>query len=296
MRALVTGASGFVGRWLTRHLAVRGDDVVAVDREEADLGDADALDRLVRDASPDAVVHLAAQSSVARSFAEPVETFEVNLLGTVRLLEAVRRNAPGARFVLASSAEVYGAAAPEDLPLRESAPLRPASPYAASKAAAELATLQSHRAFGLHAVVARSFNAIGPGQSPTFALPSFAAQIATIARGEAEPIIRVGNLGAERDFTDVRDVARAYALLVDRGEPGGVYNICSGEAISLHRALEMLIETSGVDVEVRVDPDRLRPNDIPRLVGDSSRLQGDTGWRREVALTRSLADVLGEQG
>ena len=294
MRALVTGAEGFVGRHLTRHLEARGDEVVALDRETADVCHAGAMRGAVAAASPDVVYHLAAQASVAASFADPVKTWETNVVGTVVLLESIRLAAPRARVLVASSADAYGSVRAEDLPILESAPLRPTNPYAASKAAQETAALQYHRAYGANVVVLRIFNTIGPGQSAAFALPAFAAQLAGIARGEHEPVLKVGNLAAERDFTDVRDVVRAYRLLAERAEPGGTYNVCSGGAVSMRRALEMLVETSGLGARIEVDPERLRPVDTPRLLGSNARLSEATGWAPEIPLARTLADLYAE--
>jgi GDP-4-dehydro-6-deoxy-D-mannose reductase len=295
MRVVVTGAGGFVGRHLVRELASRGADAIGVDRAEADVCDAGAVADLVARARPDAVVHLAAQSRAARSFADPAETLSVNVLGTLAVLEAVRRNAPHARLVVASSAEVYGAPPEGALPVAETAPLAPVNPYGASKVAQETVALQYHRAYGLDVVVARAFNAVGPGQSTDFALPSFASQLAAIARGEAPAVLRVGNLDAERDFVDVRDVARAYALLVERGAEPGTYNICTGVAVSIRQALDLLVAASGLDVRVEVDAARMRPADAPRLVGDPRRLASATGWRPELRLVRSLADLYAEK-
>ena len=295
MRVVVTGAGGFLGRRLVRELASRGAETVAVDRAEADVCDAAAVADLVARTRPDAVVHLAAQSRVAHSFADPGETFRVNVLGTVAVLEAVRRHAPRARILVASSAEVYGAVGADALPVAESAPLAPVNPYGASKVAAEAAAFQFHRAHGLDVAVLRAFNAIGPGQATDFALPGFAAQLAAIARGAAEPVLRVGNLDAERDLTDVRDVARAYALALERGEAGGVYNVCSGTAGPIRRALEALVAASGLEVRVEVDPSRLRPVDVPCVYGSPRRLAVVTGWRPEVPLERTIADLYAER-
>jgi GDP-4-dehydro-6-deoxy-D-mannose reductase len=295
MRVVVTGAGGFLGRHLVRELASRGAETVAVDRAEADVCDAAAVADLVARARPDAVVHLAAQSRVAHSFADPGETFRVNVLGTVAVLEAVRRHAPRARILVASSAEVYGAVGADALPVAESAPLAPVNPYGASKVAAEAAALQFHRAHGLDVAILRAFNAVGPGQATDFALPGFAAQLAAIARGAAEPVLRVGNLDAERDLTDVRDVARAYALALERGESGGVYNVCSGTAVPIRRALEALVAASGLEVRVEVDPSRLRPVDVPCVYGSPRRLAAATGWRPEVPLERTIADLYAER-
>ena len=295
MRVVVTGAGGFLGRHLVRELASRGVETVAVDRAEADVCDAAAVADLVARTRPDAVVHLAAQSRVAHSFADPGETFRVNVLGTVAVLEAVRRHAPRARILVASSAEVYGAVGADALPIDESAPLAPVNPYGASKVAAEAAALQFHRAHGLDVAVLRAFNAVGPGQATDFALPGFAAQLAAIARGAAEPVLRVGNLDAERDLTDVRDVARAYALALERGEAGGVYNVCSGTAVPIRRALEALVAASGLEVRVEVDPSRLRPVDVPCVYGSPRRLAVVTGWRPEIPLERTIADLYAER-
>jgi GDP-4-dehydro-6-deoxy-D-mannose reductase len=295
VRVLVTGARGFVGRYVAAEIERRGGEVVAIDRADADVCDGPAIAALVAGTRPDAVVHLAAQPRVAASFADPAGTFRTNVLGTVAVLEAVRAHAPRARLVVASSAEVYGAPRAVDLPLAEAAPLAPVNPYGASKVAQEAVALQYWRGFGLDVVVTRVFNAIGPGQSTDFALPSFAAQLGAIARGEAPAVLRVGNLDAERDLTDVRDVARAYGALVERGEPGGVYNICSGVVLSMREALDRLVAASGVDVRVEVDAARLRPSDAPRLAGDASRLAAATGWRPEIPLDRTLAELYAEQ-
>lgn len=294
MRVLVTGARGFVGRHVVAELERRGAETIAVDRGDADVCDASAIATIVAGARPDAVVHLAAQPRVAASFADPLGTFRTNVLGTVVLLEAVRAHAPRTRVVVASSAEVYGAPGAEELPLVETARLAPINPYGASKVAQEAVALQYWRGFGLDVVVTRVFNAIGPGQSIDFALPGFAAQLAAMARGEAAPVLRVGNLDAERDFTDVRDVARAYAALVEHGEPGGVYNICSGTVLSIREALDRLVAASGLEVRSEVDASRRRPSDAPRLAGDSSRLTAATGWRPEISLDRTLAELFAE--
>jgi GDP-4-dehydro-6-deoxy-D-mannose reductase len=287
-RFLVTGADGFVGRHVVAWLESSAASVVAVDRDACDVRDGDAVARLVARAAPSAIVHLAGSASVARSFDDPLGAFSTNLLGTVAVLEAVRRHAPLARVVLASSAEVYGAVAPDELPLDEETPTFPASPYASSKMAAETAALQYHRAFGLDVVVARLFNAVGPGQHPRFALPTFAARLDAIARGDAEPIVAVGNLEAVRDFVDACDVARALAMLAERGAAGEIYNVSSGHGTTLGAALDMLLEASGVEARVVVDESRLRPTDAPRLVGSNRKLHLATGWAPEIPLRASL--------
>jgi GDP-4-dehydro-6-deoxy-D-mannose reductase len=290
MRVLITGADGFVGGHLRDHLGERGDTVAGVDRARADVRDAEAMRRAVREATPDVVFHLAAQPHVAKSFQDPIGTFSVNVLGTVAVLEAVRAESPRARVVVASSAEVYGRARAEELPLVERSELRPATPYAASKVAQEVCAHQYRRSHGLDVVVVRSFNAVGPRQSTEFALPAFASQLARVAHG-AEPVLRVGNLSAERDFTDVRDVARAYRLLAEKGAPGDTYNLCSGRAVAIHDALEVLIRASGLDVRIEIDPARMRPVDTPRLVGSYARLREAVGWEPEISLERTMEDL-----
>jgi len=290
MHVLTTGSDGFIGRHLGNYLAERGDTVVGLEGARVDVRDLATMREAVREARPDAIVHLAAQSHVGRSFESPIETFDVNVLGTAAVLEAVRHEAPSARVVVASSAEVYGAAAGGDLPLDETTDLRPVSPYAASKVAQEVVAMQYQRAFEIDVVVIRLFNTIGPGQSTAFALPAFASQLAAIADG-AEPVLRVGNLAAERDFTDVRDVVRAYALALSANTPSGIYNVCSERTISIRDALALMIETSGLDVHVEVDSARFRPVDVPRIVGSAERLRRATGWEPTIALRQSLADL-----
>lgn len=303
MRILVTGAAGFVGGHLLRELDAAGartwagslDGLPPSEGAPAgtewvalDVTSDESLRAAVERARPDGVVHLAAQSSVGASFGDPAGTWEVNATGTLRLLQAV---SPSTRLLLVSSAEVYGAVPEEEQPIAEDRPLRPASPYAASKAAAEMATVQAALAGGARAVVARSFNHTGPGQDARFALPSFAAQLAAIADGAAAPVLRVGNLEARRDFLDVRDVVRAYRVLLERGEPGRAYNVCSGRAWSLCELVERLVALSGTETRVEVDPERVRPVDIPLLVGDAGRLRA-LGWEPEIPLEKTLRDLL----
>jgi GDP-4-dehydro-6-deoxy-D-mannose reductase len=294
MRVLVTGAGGFVGRHVLAALEAAGHEGIAAggpgDRSAyvVDVRDAAAVLALVAQTLPDAVVHLAGQAFVPQSVAEPLATLAVNAGGTANVLEAAR--AARIRVVLASSADVYGTQAPERMPLDETAPLRPANPYAASKAAAETYTLTWARVYGLDAIVTRAFNHIGPGQDERFAVASFAAQLARIAAG-GPPRMAVGNLTAQRDFLDVRDVAAAYVALLANGERGEVYNICSGHPVALREVLRQLITIAHVPVEVRDDPLRLRPSDTPVLYGDATKLRAATGWTPRYTLAQSLRDV-----
>lgn len=314
MRALVTGATGFVGQHLIRRLLRSGaqvtgtlmagseappagtlsrDEMAAVDWLPLDLTSPESVEAVVRRAAADRVFHLAAQSSVGGSFGAPALTWAVNATGTWQLLHALADRGTGARVVFASSAEVYGAVPEEDQPIRETRPLRPASPYAASKAAAEMACVQAALAGGVQAVIARSFNHTGPGQDTRFALPSFASQLARM-HGGAEPVLRVGNLEARRDMLDVRDVVDAYLLLAERGEGGQAYNVCSGSAHTLRALVDVLVLASGVDARVEVDAARVRPVDLPLLVGDSARVRA-LGWAPRVPLEQTLAELLEEK-
>lgn len=290
MRALVTGGSGFVGRWLVEHLREAGDEVVLA---TADVTDAEASAEEIGAAEPEALYHLAALAHVGESWDNPAETFAVNALGTVHVLEGARRCASVPRVLLASSAEVYGRVTPDQVPLTEDAPLRPVTPYAASKIAAEFSALQAYLGYEIPTVRARAFNHVGPGQAATFVVPALARRIAAAAQSRSRSI-PVGNLAAERDFTDVRDVVRAYRLLIERGEPGAVYNVCSGRPLAVAALVERLVGLAGWDVELESDPSLIRPLDIPVLAGDASRLQAATGWEPRLDLDATLTDVLAE--
>ena len=287
MRALVTGASGFLGRHLAAHLRDLGDDVIP---SGADVTDPEALARELDRHRPEVVYHLAAQSDVGRGWTDPVRTLRVNAEGTLNVLGASRR-AGAALVVAASSAEVYGPADESELPLGEDAPLRPANPYAASKAAAEMMCLQARFGAGPDVVRVRAFNLIGPGQPAGFAASSLAAQIAANERSGGDRVL-VGNLEARRDFTDVRDAARACRLLAGHGAVGEAYNLCSGADRSVRDLAEMLMGIAGRPMELVADPDRLRPSDVAVRRGDPGKLQAATGWRAEIPLAQTLADLL----
>ena len=292
MRVLVTGSRGFVGRWLIRHLTEAGDEVVELPAD-LDVVDRAALVEAVRAASPEGVCHLAGLASVAGSWADPEATYQVNTLGVVHLCDAVAGCSPIPRVLLVSSAEVYGRVPGAELPIGEDRPFAPASPYGASKAAAELIGLQAWLGRGVEVVRARPFNHTGPGQRADFVVPALARQVAEAA-GSGTGRIAVGNLAARRDLTDVRDVVRAYRLLLERGEPGGVYNVCRGVSAPISEVLDRLLAISGAELQVEVDPARLRPLDVPDLRGDPGRLHAATGWRPEIDLDRTLADVLAD--
>jgi GDP-4-dehydro-6-deoxy-D-mannose reductase len=278
-RVLVTGPNGFVGGHLRAEL---GDAFVPF---EGDVLDAQALRASVRETRPKGVVHLAALSSVGESWSDVAEVWRVNVLGTLNVLEALRAEAPDARLLFASSGDVYGRA--EQIPTPEKAPVEPVSPYAASKAAAEIACRQAE----LEVVVARAFPHVGPGQDERFAVGSWTAQLARL-RAEGGGVLSVGDLEVERDLNDVRDVCRAYRLLLDPRVPAGTYNVASGRAVPLSRVVELLVGLAGVEVEVERDETRMRPAEVPLLVGDPSKLRAATGWTPEIPLERTLADAL----
>ncbi len=290
MRALITGGKGFVGQWLAAHLKDHGDEVAVIDLE-TDVADGPAVQRVMRDVEPDAVYHLAAMTHVGESWEDPSQVLRVNVLGTAEILAAARTVVPGSRVLVVSSAEVYGVVSPEQLPLTESAPTAPASPYAASKLAAEAVALQAWRGFGQPVIVVRPFNHIGPGQSPNFFVPALAKRMVEARRSGAGSL-RVGTLTTRRDFTDVRDVVTAYRLLISNGAPGEVYNVCSGRDVAMSEVAAQLLALAGADLTLETDPDLVRPVDVPVLRGDAGRLRAATGWQPAIPLATTLADVL----
>lgn len=295
MRALVTGAQGFVGRHLVAHLGVAGDDVVELDRlgdGGVDITDADAVMQVLSEARPEVVYHLAGFADVGGSWDHPAETFRVNADGTLHVLEAARRS--GVRRVLVvGSADVYGTVTEADLPLDEDQPLRPISPYAASKVAADFLALQAWLGHGLETLRMRAFNHLGPGQRPQFVAAALAERV---ARNEVEGIdeVQVGNVTPRRDFTDVRDVVRAYRMAMVGGEPGAVYHVCSGRDVSIRELAEQLLALADRPMRLAADPDLQRPVDLPVLRGDARRLHAATGWEPEIPLERTLADLLAD--
>jgi GDP-4-dehydro-6-deoxy-D-mannose reductase len=291
MRVVVTGSSGFVGRYLVRHLAEGGDEVTGLDRHSGiDVTDAEAVRSFFARHRPDAVYHLAAVSHVGSSFSAPLGVFRVNAEGALNVLRAAL-DAGASRVLLVGSADEYGTVAAEDLPITEDTPLRPLSPYGASKVAAEFLGLQAHLGEGLPVIRVRAFNHTGAGQPEGFLVPALARRIAAAERQGAKEV-KVGSLDPVRDFTDVADVVRAYRLLVERGEPGEVYNVCAGRGWSVGELAERLLRRARHSMELVEDPDLVRPVDVPRLVGDNTRLRAATGWAPEIPLDDTLAAVL----
>jgi GDP-4-dehydro-6-deoxy-D-mannose reductase len=310
VRFLITGVTGFVGPYLAAELAgepgaelfgmaLDGRDVEAagtlpasLETLEGDITDDGSIRAVLEAARPEVVYHLAGASSGAAAWRRPAECLEVNALGTLRLLEGIRRLGLDATTVVASSGEVYGTADDEAHPLTEDAPLRPLSPYAASKAAQDLVAAQYPRAYGMRVIRLRLFNHTGPRHPEQFVASSFARQIARIERGLQAPVIEVGNLDARRDFVDVRDVARAYRLAARREVSGDVFNVCSGHALSVRHILDLLVALAHCEVAVHPDPERMRPADIPLLLGDPRLFREATGWAPEIPIERTLADLL----
>lgn len=296
MKALVTGADGFVGRWLVRHLQERGDEVVSLagtrtDRSRAsvDVRDRSSVGAVIDEARPEAVYHLAAIAFGPEASQDIEQAVAVTVIGTANVLEASRRLPSPPIVLIPSSGEVYAPA--PDRPLTESDVVLPANPYGATKIGQEAVALAYDRSGAVPAVIARAFNQIGPGQRPAFVLPALASQLARISTGQVPPVLKVGNLASVRDFTDVRDVVRAYRFLVTGRHTGQPVNVASGAGISVSDLLDRLIEISGTRVKVEVEPSRLRPADVSRIVGSPSLLRRLTGWRPEIDLDTSLRDV-----
>ena len=307
MKLLLTGVAGFVGGHLVEVLRAEAPEVqvvgldsrpgprvkaLGVDVVTADIEDGEAVRAAVGRVRPDYIAHLAAQSSPQRSWDDAEGTLRTNVFGLLNLMEGARQHGLRPRVLAVGSAEEYGQVRPEDLPVREDAPLRPLTPYAVSKVAQGFLGLQYTLTGGVDVIRTRTFHHTGPRRGEAFAESSFARQVAEIEAGRRPPVLEVGNLTSVRDFTDVRDVVRAYWLLLQRGEPGQVYNVCSGSGTRLSELLRLLVDISGLRIDVRVDQGRLRAGDVPELVGDRSRLTADTGWEPRIPLERSLADLL----
>jgi GDP-4-dehydro-6-deoxy-D-mannose reductase len=309
LKVFVTGIEGFVGRHLANHLLTLGHEVSGTVWNEnqvsslqvrfsslrllpADVRDPDVMKKILRDIKPDAVFHLAAQSSGAYSFKKPRLTFEVNVLGTVNLLDTIAQTVPDTRIVLICSSDVYGNVPPDRIPITEDTPLRPVNPYSASKAAQDILGLQYVQSHGLDVIRTRSFPHTGPGQNAIFALSNFARQISSIESIDFPKPIGVGNLEVIRDYLDVEDVVRAYAHLIETGRRGDVYNISSGVGYSLGELLDMMISLSSKEIKVEEDPALFRPVDIPVLIGDSTRFRKLTGWKPTIDLQDTLHRLL----
>jgi GDP-4-dehydro-6-deoxy-D-mannose reductase len=311
MRVLITGITGFAGSHLAEYILNNKPDVEVfgtvrwrsrmenvqhlqgkIELVEADLKDIVSLQSSLAHVKPDRIFHLAAQSFVPTSWKCPAETFAINAIGQVNLFEAVRSLNLSPRIQVAGSSEEYGQVNTDEVPMKETNPLRPLSPYAVSKVAQDFLGYQYYKSYGLRVVRTRGFNHTGPRRGEVFVTSSFAKQIAEIEAGKKDPVIHVGNLEAKRDFTDVRDVVEAYWLSLEKGEDGDVYNIGSGVARSMKEVLETLLSLSKVSVRVEVDPRRLRPSDVPILLSDSSKFMKLTGWKPKIPFVQTLRDLL----
>jgi GDP-4-dehydro-6-deoxy-D-mannose reductase len=309
MRAFVTGITGFAGSYLATELLDSNYDVFgtrlkgeSLDRispfkkfiavSVLDLQDADSAHKLLRKVKPDLVFHLAAAASVGQSFENPQETLSANVMGTLNLLEALRGLTSISTVLVVSSSDIYGAVKSSDLPLKEDAPVQPLSPYGVSKAAADMLAYQYFRSLGIPIVRARAFNHTGPKQSAGFVVPDFCRQVAVIERSRSRSVIRVGNLGMERDISDVRDIVRGYRLLAERGVPGEVYHLCSGKSIGIGDLLAKVVGMATREVEVVSDCRLVRPTETPRLLGDYSKARKAVGFKPLHRLDDTISDTL----
>ena len=309
MRALITGITGFAGSYLAEYCLENNIEVWGIQRWrsrlenieaiiddinliEGDIRDAESVYTALERSKPDYIFHLAAQSFVPTSWNAPTETLTTNIIGQVNIFEAVRRLGLECPIQIACSSEEYGMVHPDEVPIKETNPLRPLSPYAVSKVAQDLMGYQYFQSYGIKAIRTRAFNHTGPRRGHVFVTSNFAKQIAEIEAGKKEPIISVGNLDAKRDFTDVRDTVRAYWLAAEKGEPGEVYNIASNRTITIQALLDNLLALSDKKIDVRQDPDRMRPSDVEILWGDASKLEKATGWKPEIPFEKTLEDTL----
>ena len=311
MRALITGITGFAGSHLAELILANHPDVEVygimrwrsrteniediqqrVHLIECDLRDATSVKMLLGQVRPDKIFHLAAQSYVPSSWNAPAESLTTNVLGQLNVFEAVRELAIEPWIQIACSSEEYGLVHEDELPIKETNPLRPLSPYAVSKIGQDYLGYQYHMSFGMNVVRTRGFNHDGPRRGDVFVSSNFAKQLIEVEKGKRPAVIHVGNLEARRDFTDVRDIVRGYWLSLERCKAGEVYNLCSGKAYSIQEVLDRLIEISGVKVKIEEDPARLRPSDVPVLLGDYSKFNKATGWAPEIPYDKTLADML----
>ncbi len=309
MRVLITGIAGFAGSYLAEEVLKKGDEVFGICLACESLGniekikkqtriftgdvtDLDQLSRLVKKINPDQIYHLAALSSVGESFSRPVEMIENNIRGTLYLLEVIRRLKKPTRILVAGSSDMYGIVKPKETPIKEDRSLFPVSPYGVSKAAGDLLAYQYFKSYGVNVIRARSFNHTGPRQRTGFVIPDLASQIAKIEKGLIPPVLKVGNLSSKRDLSDVRDVIRAYSVLMAKGNAGEAYNICSQKAYSIEHILNILLSMSKKKIKVETGDKINRPAEIPILLGSNAKIQKATGWKPKIPIEKTLKDTL----
>jgi len=308
-KVLITGIAGFAGSHLAELLLSKGFEVHGMRRPrtkmdhiesianrlhltDADLLDSHSLYSTISRIKPDYIFHLAAQSFVPTSWVSPSVTLEVNIVGSANLFEAVRQANIDPVIQIACSSEEYGMVHDNEVPIKETNPLRPLSPYAVSKVAMDYLGYQYHQSYGVRVVRTRGFNHTGPRRGDTFAESNFAKQIALIEKGKQEPVVHVGNVDAKRDYTDVRDMVKGYLLAVEKCDPGDVYNICTGSTVKIADVLKLLLSYSKIKVEIKEDSDRMRPSDVPILLGDNSKFVAKTGWKPEIVFEKTMEDLL----
>jgi GDP-4-dehydro-6-deoxy-D-mannose reductase len=307
-KALITGVTGFAGSFLAEYLLSTGFSVSGthltpdlgnitsikdkLKLHELDLMDAKSVVSLINDEKPDFVFHLAALSSASESFDNPADFITNNISSQVNIFEGIRKASILPRVLITSSAEIYGDVAPSNLPIDEDTPIRPVNPYAVSKLAQDFLGLQYFLAYKIPIIRVRPFNHIGPRQSPAFVVPSFAKKIAEIEKGKSEPVIKVGNLNAKRDFTNVNDIVRAYAQVIEKGDPGEVYNIGFGESYKVEDILNRLLSLSEKKISIEIDQNLLRPIDAPDLICDNKKIKDKTGWEPKISIDETLKETL----
>lgn len=304
-KVMIIGAAGFVGNHLIDYILENKKDweVVAtkmskesinkdVKEINLDITNPQEIEDVLNEEKPDYIFHLAAQSSVALSWKNPQLTIDINIKGTVNLLDAIRDNCKDVKVLLIGSGEEYGHVKPNEVPIIEDNNTRPGNIYAVTKVTQNMIGRLYHEAYGLNIMSTRSFNHTGPNQAPMFVVADFCKQVADIEKGSQEPIISVGNLSAKRDFTDVRDVVRAYCLLMEKGNSGETYNVGSGKAIEIKEILDMILEESSKTIEVKTDESKLRPVDVPIIEADITKITQDTGWEPEITLKQTIQETL----
>ena len=310
-KILITGVNGFVGSHLSEYILnnnlgkiygayrTKNDDfsnIKSIKKQieliECDITDSYAIDKTIEEIKPDYIFHLAAQAFVPSSWKSPIETLNTNIIGSLNLFEAIKKNSKNTRIQIAGSSEEYGLVKEDEVPIKETNPLRPLSPYGVSKVSMDLLGYQYNKSYGLNIIRTRAFNHEGPRRGKSYVTSNFAKQVALIEAGEQKPVMHVGNLEAKRDYTDVRDMVRAYWMAVEKGIPGEVYNIASGKAYKIQTIVDMLKKLSKKEFEVKQDPKRLRPSDVQILLGDSTKFRKQTGWKPEISFEKTMEDTL----